>query len=235
MKNYLFGISSFLIMIFMVACVAPIKADTDKRDVATFTKVSLGISANVYISQGNTQSLELRGDADDLENIETEVKDGRRKIRTKSKLSWNWKSSKIEIFITMKELEGLSVAGSGKIVTQDNFKTNELDLDVSGSGKIDANVNADDIDIDISGSGSVTLKGASNNSSVQISGSGRLTALEHKGNSYDIQISGSGSCKINVVNEISARISGSGSVRYTGDPEKVRSNVSGSGSVKKMN
>ena len=224
------------LLILMLALVAiPLKAEKDVRKVDTFTAVSLGVAADVYIQQGSTQSLELRGDEEDLERIETEVVNGRLKIKTNKSWGWSWRSGRIEIFITVKDLDGLSVSGSGKIITEDRFSTDRMRLNVSGSGRIQANIDAKEVDIDISGSGSVTLRGKSENSTVDISGSGRLSALEHTGDLYDIHISGSGSAKINVEQAIYASISGSGSVRYTGNPDKVRSKVSGSGSVKSMN
>jgi autotransporter translocation and assembly factor TamB len=216
----------------LVLSASELKAQSEKRNVPEFTEISLGIAADVYIKRGNTQSLELRGDDDELEKVETEVSGGRLRIRKEQSWGWSGRSSRIEIYITMKALDGLSVSGSGRIVLEDQFSMADLNLDVSGSGKIDGNVDAGDIDADISGSGSINLKGRCRESSVDISGSGRYNALDMEGRVYDIRISGSGSCRINVVDEIEANISGSGSVRYKGDPGRVCRKVSGSGSVK---
>ena len=51
---------------------------------------------------------------------------------------------------------------------------------------------------------------------------------------YNIHISGSGSCKINVSKEIDANVSGSGSISYRGNPEKVYHHASGSGKIRKI-
>jgi len=67
-----------------------------------------------------------------------------------------------------------------------------------------------------------------------VSGSGKVLAAELEANRCDIRISGSGDVEINVKNEIEANISGSGTVSYKGNPAKVNSHASGSGSVKKM-
>ena len=67
-----------------------------------------------------------------------------------------------------------------------------------------------------------------------ISGSGRFEGLGLQASSYDVDISGSGSAKISVTEAIYSQISGSGSIHYKGNPQKVRSDVSGSGRVMKL-
>ena len=50
----------------------------------------------------------------------------------------------------------------------------------------------------------------------------------------EISISGSGNCRCWVENDLEVRVSGSGSVYYKGDPEKVDARISGSGKVRKL-
>ena len=43
---------------------------------------------------------------------------------------------KLHVYITMPELNGLGVSGSGKAEIKDAVKAEDLDLSVSGSGKL---------------------------------------------------------------------------------------------------
>jgi hypothetical protein len=51
---------------------------------------------------------------------------------------------------------------------------------------------------------------------------------------YKISISGSGSCRINVTKEIDASVSGSGNITYSGNPDRINHQSSGSGRIKKI-
>jgi hypothetical protein len=53
-------------------------------------------------------------------------------------------------------------------------------------------------------------------------------------NSCEVKITGSGDVEINVKDELNANITGSGNVRYKGNPGKVNSHSAGSGNVKKL-
>ena len=206
----------------------------EERKVGSFNYVSLGVSADLVIMQGNSNSLVLEGDSDDLEEIETYVKDGTLKIRRES--NWNWFDTMddVKIYVTLVDFEGASVSGSGKITNSNNLKGGDVRFSVSGSGDIDLYVDCKSVDAHISGSGEINLAGSTNTMEVSISGSGDMNSLEMNANTLEAHISGSGSAKVNVKEEIDAHISGSGRIRYQGNPDRIREKVSGSGSVKSL-
>ena len=210
-----------------------VNAQKETRDVPIFTAVSFGISGNLYIKQGAQQSLVIEGD--DLDEIETDVSSGKLRIRQKGN-GWSWRmsSKRRNVYITITKLEGLNLSGSGKVIGDGTFKTDDLDLGVSGSGDIDLRVIARSIDTGISGSGDIELSGTAGKHKVSISGSGRLDAEELKTETYKIRISGSGTCRINVSKEIDSSVSGSGSIYYKGNPDKVYNHSSGSGKIRKI-
>lgn len=241
----------FFVMILFLA--APAYCQKETRTVPAFHSISFGIPGILYLKQGDVQSLQLEGDKDDLNTIETEVVNGQLRVKVEDHrwFNWNFKND-VNVYITVPKIDEISLGGSGKVVGNTKIQSNDmrlsvsgsgnmeldvvsdaLKLDVSGSGKMNLNVNANSIDQHISGSGGITLTGNAKDADLDISGSGKLEATELDAGSYDISISGSGKCNISVRDAIEASISGSGSVYYKGSPDKVISRVSGSGKVKK--
>lgn len=207
-------------------------AQKEKRQVDGFDEVSMGISGDLYLKQGSTTSLELEGDSDDLEDVVTEVRNGTLVIKYKNNIGWSFGRDRVTIYLTMPEVSSVSLGGSGKIIGENTIESDDLYLSVSGSGKIELNVEVDDLTQKISGSGNIEVSGSADRAEISISGSGNLDALDMEVDQYEVKISGSGKCKINVGDSLEANISGSGSVYYKGDPDRIRSNVSGSGKVK---
>lgn len=206
----------------------------ETRKVGSFDYVSLGVSADLVITQGNSNSVVLEGDPEDLEDIETYVKDGKLKIRTESNSWFGNDMDDVKIYVTVASFKGASVSGSGSITNSNNLKGDEISFSVSGSGNINVYIDCSTIDAHISGSGEIDLEGKSGMVDLHISGSGDLNSLEMEIDKIEAHISGSGSAKVNVKNEIDAHISGSGRIRYQGNPAKIREKVSGSGSVKSL-
>lgn len=202
------------------------------RDLKGFTKVNFGVSGNMYINIGPEFKVVLEGDRDLLENIETEVSGGKLVVK---KESWNWSmNEKVTVYITMPEIDGLGVSGSGKAEIKDPVKTEDLSLSVSGSGKIYTNtVAVNNLKCSISGSGDINVGGGNaETGNISISGSGNYTGETAKIKSADLSISGSGNCLVNASESLTAHVSGSGNVTYTGGSPKIDARVSGSGKVR---
>lgn len=223
--------------IIFFSCLTAFSQDRrETLNLPEFDEVHLGTSGEVFIKQGNKTEVILEASEKRKEILEIEVRGGRLYIENKRR--WRWKdwrgSGDLVVYVTMKDVNALKVSSSGKIIGEGILKTGDMDLAVSGSGRIDIETEADDLAAAISGSGKIELAGRSSYNDVRISGSGKLFAEDLEGEEYYIAISGSGDCKINVSKKIEARISGSGKVFYRGNPDKVNSSVSGSGSIRKI-
>lgn len=211
----------------------------ETREVGDFDFIAMNISGKVYISQGNKNEVIIEADDRDMDKIRTEVRGGRLSISTRDNGRWfKWGDGiegRVNIYITLKELRGVSVSGSGDVISQNTIKTDDFEASISGSGDIEVELDARAVESRITGSGNIELKGSAQRARLGISGSGKYFAEELKVDDYNVTISGSGRAAINTNGELDVRISGSGSVYYSGNPTGVNTNVSGSGRVRRNN
>jgi hypothetical protein len=229
--------TAFLLFSFMLSGLM-VNADEQTRNVEPFTEISLRISANVHLEQGNKPNLEIVAKASTLEQIITEVKEGKLIIRfpTKNLFHNDFRPGEITIYITTPEVNALSVVGSGNIVADDQIKTKIMDLDLSGSGNINlSELSAERVKTVISGSGNVVLAGkqTAQDLSVAISGSGNFKGMDYSSKDVSIKISGSGNAFVEAQDNLYIRLIGSGNVTYKGKPA-VDQSTTGSGSVKRV-
>jgi hypothetical protein len=230
--------SVLVLAIAMLSAFTNGQSDTkETRDVKNFTKINFGVSGNLYINIGPEFKVVLEGDKRDIEDIITDVSGGKLVIKNENWRMHNWRmntNEKLTVYITMPELNGLGVSGSGKAEIKDAVKTGDLNLNVSGSGKIyTTDISVSNLDCGISGSGDIILggNGTSSRADISISGSGNYLGEPLKIGSAEIHISGSGNCRCYVTESLRAGVSGSGSVTYDGNP-RVDAHVSGSGRVR---
>jgi hypothetical protein len=78
------------------------------------------------------------------------------------------------------------------------------------------------------------MNGSSSESDIRISGSGNVNARGLQTFSSNILISGSGTSTIDVKNQLTVNITGSGNVFYIEAPEKIRSRITGAGAIQKV-
>ena len=218
----------------MLNCFLAVAGTNETRELPSFSGIALGISAHLIVKQGSPQSVRLEGDQDDLERISTKVRGDELIIETFNGNGWNHKFGRVTIYVTVPELESIAVSGSGDVRSEGRIKSDNLQARVSGSGGIELEVEAEEMESRISGSGQIALSGNAGSSKISISGSGRLRAEDLKAKEYQIRISGSGNCRINVAERLEVDVTGSGDVYYRGDPERVYSNISGSGNLRRI-
>jgi hypothetical protein len=228
MKLFLTLLLSFGLSLTLMA------QSSQTRTVSAFTKLSVGVPAEVRLSKG---PFKVVMEGSDLDEITTKVEKGELRISRKdTKWSfWNWDSNnnKITIHISMPSLDGVSVSGSGRVISDDQFHSASMRLNVSGSGRLQLRVATDQLSTHVSGSGSIEISGITDKLETHISGSGSVKAEKLVAQEVEAHISGSGSCYVHVDKSIDARISGSGNIRYTGNPTNVNARTSGSGKVVK--
>jgi Putative auto-transporter adhesin, head GIN domain len=208
----------------------------ETRTVDTFTKIAFRVAGKLYLKQGSPQKVELEGKKDVLDKIETEVSNGKLTIGTENKWNnWHWRNDDdIIVYITVKDIEGLSVSGSGDLIAQTILTGNNFDLAVSGSGSLQAEIEATgDLGADVSGSGNIDLKGKFKNFESHISGSGDVLLSAVIAERADFGLSGSGKIKASgTAQSVKATISGSGKVLAANlEADKCNVRISGSGDV----
>jgi hypothetical protein len=193
-----------------------------------FDAVGLAISADVFLTQGNSQSVKIEAQNNIIENLVTDVENGRWKIKFDKNVR---EHDGIKIWITIPTLKEASVSGSGDIVGESSFNGLDLlNLAVSGSGSIRLDYQANRSEAAISGSGDMKLSGSVSEIAIRVSGSGDVDAFDLTTKSCSVRISGSGDVSVHPDDYLDAAIAGSGDVYYKGQP-KVKSKISGSGDV----
>jgi hypothetical protein len=66
---------------------------------------------------------------------------------------------------------------------------------------------------------------------VTVSGSGEYAGSDLATQQTEVEVSGSGNAKVNVTDSLTATVTGSGNVTYTGNPAQVQQDSSGSGDI----
>ncbi len=210
-------------------------ASTEERNVGDYDAVYVSGWFDVTLVAGQEGKIQLEGKSNILENIETEVRNGKLHIEWDKEVNIKpfQSMSKVLITVPVEEINAVRLSGSGSIVSRTTLKSNSFETTLSGSGTLDLDIETSSLSSGISGSGNTILSGSAKEYEVQVSGSGDVKAFDLKTDDVTASISGSAKIRVHANTSVTARISGSGDVRYIGSATKIDSKVSGSGSVSK--
>ncbi|OSZ79224.1 hypothetical protein CAP35_13490 [Chitinophagaceae bacterium IBVUCB1] len=129
---------------------------------------------------------------------------------------YNVRNNNIKVTLYTTSLNKIELNGSGSINIKDSLKTESLTVEINGSGSV------------------YSYPNYFQNLALEINGSGNLNMRQATGKYVHAKIAGSGNIEVTVQEKLDANISGSGDIKYWGNPSTVNTDVSGSGRIRKQ-
>jgi hypothetical protein len=210
------------------------KVISETRTTSEYDAIKVAGSFDVDLVAGKEGKIIIKGEENLVSAIKVEVEDNILKIYVER--GSNIRPSigkKIEVTVPFEKISEVNLSGSGNVQSKDPIKNDKFTARLAGSGNFNLDVNSNNLELNLSGSGNIHLKGTSDNLTTKLAGSGNIEASNLKAKIVDAHVSGSGNSRVNCVESLTARIAGSGDIKYTGNPEKRDVKVSGSGSISK--
>lgn len=206
---------------------------TITRNTGDYDGIKCGGFMDFKLVPGEEGKITIKGESNLLEHIVTEVKNGNLVVKVKNGKNLRPSNNKpLIITIPYKDVNSVSLAGSGDLWNEGTIKANELQTAVAGSGDLNLNIDTFKISASVAGSGDLTLKGKTENIKASVAGSGDIHGFNLDSKNVEASVAGSGDIAVNCNGGVlKARVSGSGDIEYRGTPSKEDTKVSGSGSI----
>ena len=214
---------------------------TETREVSAFDRVALAGFGDLYITQGEEESLTIEASPEILDRIKTEVEDGKLTIRfVRNWLDWigdvlatGFAGMRVRYDLTVKELAALAITGAGRVQVA-NLETDQLALELRGAGQLSIeSLDAEQLEIDLSGAGQIKVGGRVTEQTVKITGAGSYDAPDLESQRAKATLTGLGGATVWAVEDLEATIRSVGSVSYYGAP-KVSKRITGIGSLNSL-
>ncbi|MEJ7674068.1 MAG: head GIN domain-containing protein [Chitinophagaceae bacterium] len=207
---------------------------TQTRNLNQFEGVKTSGSIDIEVMNDERQFVKIEADDNIVPYIITKVEDGMLDVHLKSRLMYHNINAKV--YVSAPSLTRLIVSGSGSTISKGTLTdADKIEIKVSGSGGIDANIDAPSIVADVSGSGTINLRGRTKDFNSSISGSGDIKCNKLLSENTTVSVTGSGTAHVFASVHLLAKVTGSGDIYYSGNPPSPEIRKTGSGSVKSEN
>jgi len=208
----------------------PIISET--RSTPVFNRVELRGSHELRINPNYDFEVRITAPDNLMRYIETYVTNGILIVREKNN---DIDHDKVLVEISENFLDRIELNGSGNIIAEDTVHSNNLEIEIDGSGSADILSKCNLLRLHIDGSGKIEAWGEADEVRSEISGSGLIVSRTIESSTAEARIKGSGSIDIYADKSLFARIDGSGVVRYWGQPKSIDSGIAGSGTIIEIN
>jgi hypothetical protein len=210
------------------------KVITETRDVSGFDSIQVEFPVQIFISQGQAESVKVKAEDNFLPGLKTEVHNGALEIFYKVAEGDRVNPTEpVVITIVVKDLTDVEFSSAGEL-TIEGVQADKLDISLSGAGNIKmTDLDVEDLSVVLSGAGNMSASGSAANLNVEINGFGSFSGGDLHAITADVVLSGAGSATVWVDERLDAEISGAGSVNYYGDAA-VAKQIGGLGGVKHL-
>ena len=206
------------------------KVVTKEREIENCTGIRVSTGIDVYLKQGNSETLSVEADENIQEYILTEVRGGILNVYTEESIR---EAKRKRVYVTMKEVNSIRTSSAGDVYGESPIKTDILELSASSAGNIKLEATAKEIKINISSSGDITISGDTGVLEADLSSAGDLNAYDLTAKEADVSVSSAGDADINVTEKLTARASSAGDINYQGNPKYIDAHSSSAGGVHK--
>jgi len=224
-------------MMLLTLTVAGVKAQTkgngtvttQERQVSSFDAIKVGSAINLFIKQGNQQSVSVQTDENLQSHMIVKVSNGTLTLSCKDIQN----PTKMDVYVTAVKLKRIDASGASKVTGETPFKSDVFSLKTSGAAKVEMQIETGTFDnetsgaanntltvaaktatTEISGAGNVILKGSVEKHNAEVSGAGHLKAMEFITDYTDASVSGAGSADLLARKQLKTDLSGAGSITY---------------------
>lgn len=203
------------------------------RTVDPFTDIQVGNNRiNIFITQDNHFDVKVEAGEHLVENVTTEVRDGRLYIENRNKCNFV-RSYKIpiNIFIHMPLLSHIYHDGSGTITSTNTMVNDTIDIITKSAGNVSLDINCNKVLTHLHSNADITLTGFCNQHACYATGYGFVNAQDLVSDYTWIYSISTGDIHVNVNSLLIVTIKSLGDVYYTGNPGTIDQDLRGEGEL----
>ncbi|NOU59441.1 head GIN domain-containing protein [Marinifilum caeruleilacunae] len=201
---------------------------TQDREVGSFSAIASSSGIDVYLRQGDKESVTVEADENLLDIIVTRVKGDKLIIKTEDPIR---RAKKLDVYVTFVNVNEITVSSGSDLESSSMLKFETLDISVSSGADAKLELQADDVTCSVSSGADANLSGTTNSFYGKASSGSDLRATDLKAKHCKAKASSGGDVSVYATESIEASASSGGDVNYYGDPTKVNVSSSSGGDV----
>jgi hypothetical protein len=206
--------------------------ETENRKVKDFNAIKVSTGIDLYLKMGDVETVKVVADEDIIDRVITEVKDGTLRIYMKKDNWFNWGDHKTKkAYVTVKELKSINASSGSDVKTEGTLKGESLKVQASSGSDVDIDVIYKNLWIDTSSGSDAKLSGKVKTLEAEASSGSDIKAQQLESKICKVRVSSGSDATVSVTDELYAKASSGGDIRYYGNPSIRDTDESSGGDV----
>lgn len=204
---------------------------TEERRLSGFRSIEMSGAGELRVKRGAAFRVAVTMDEELLSAYESTVSGGVLRLGFRRGVAVTG-LSRLEVEVTLPELEGLSLSGAAEARLLDAFSGRAFSFEASGSSALSGRIEYGRVELELSGGCRLRLEGRADSLELGLSGASVVDAAGLAAKTARVESSGASRIELRVQERLDVQTSGASSIRYYGDP-KLKVGSSGASTVTK--
>ncbi len=203
---------------------------TDRELNGEFNAIEVSRGLDVYLTQGDTESIRVQADENLQEIIVVEIENGVLNIYAEENIS---SAASKKIMVNFKNIDRISTSSGSDVISTTMIKANDLEIYTSSGSDVELEVEVENLICESSSGSDIKLSGSTNTFRAEASSGSDIKAGNLKAVKTKAEANSGADITVNTSEELTASANSGGDIRYYGNPDKVEKNDGPSGSITK--
>jgi hypothetical protein len=199
-------------------------------DLSNFTRVQASSSFQVEVVRADDFEVMVTADDNVIDSI---VVDRRGDTLELSLMGGSYRNATLRAQVRLPELRGISLSGSSDATVTGFASQRYVDVELSGSSRLEGDIEADEVNADLSGASDLTLRGQGRELNLSGSGSSSIDLRNYPVTEATVRLSGASNAEVQVTGELGVDLGGGSTLDYYGDPRLGDVRTSGGASLRR--
>lgn len=197
---------------------------------ASFDAIKVSQGIDLFLTQSSEQSLNVEADDNIMDLLKTEVRGNTLHIFFEKNV---YRATSRKVFLSTSKITSLATSSGAHILTEKNFKSDDLELDSSSGSSMVLKITAQNIQCETSSGADIRVEGTTTSFRANASSGSTIYANNLESENTTAKVSSGANIDVYASESLTAKASSGGDIDYAGNPKVVNKDTSSGGSVSK--
>jgi hypothetical protein len=200
----------------------------ERKPQDNFSGITVSTGIDVFINQGNKNSIIVEADENLHDIIITEVNNGVLKIYSDKNI---WKAKAKKVYVTVKKITLITATSGSDVRGKTIIKSNEISIAATSGATINIEIDAQSVTTSTSSGANIKVSGTALNHASNATSGSAIAAYNLKSENVIAKATSGAEINIHAFKKIEAKASSGGDVTFRGNPTVVLKKASSGGNV----
>lgn len=202
------------------------------REIGVFQELELQSRARVYITQDEKHQLRIVADSNIIPYIRTDIRGKALKIYSDTFIV---DAERFDLYLSAKEINEIDLERGARLYTENQLQSETLELDISAGSKAEMTIHVNRLECSLSAGSKCELSGYSDFVDIDASAGSIVNAYHLTINECKVDASSGSMLKLNVKEKLMAVASSGSNIKYRGNPEVDKIDISSGANLEQAN